>query len=93
MDLPSRVRKFIVSNFYVSHPERLGDDDSLLDLGVIDSTGVLEIIDFVERELAVAVADSEIVPQNFGTIAAIAAYAARKRALLDPNAVPRRLVG
>jgi acyl carrier protein len=79
MTLRDQIRQFIVVNFYVSRPELVADDDSLLDLGVIDSTGVLEIVDFVERELGVTVADNDIVPQNFGSIAAVASFVAARR--------------
>ena len=79
MSVTEQIRKFIIDNFYVSHPEEVRDDDSLLELGVIDSTGVLEIVDYVEREHGIAVGDQEIVPDNFGAISAIAAYVERKR--------------
>ena len=79
MTLREQLRHFIVINFYVSRPELVGDEDSLLDLGVIDSTGVLEIVDFVERDLGVSVADADIVPQNFGSIAAVAAFVESRR--------------
>jgi len=79
MTLRDQIRQFIIINFYVSRPELVSDDDSLLDLGVIDSTGVLEIVDFVERELGVTVADSDIVSQHFGSIAAVAAFVEARR--------------
>jgi acyl carrier protein len=78
--LKELVRRFITSNFYVAEPQKLQDSDSLLDSGVIDSTGVLEVIDFVESEFKVAVADDEMLPENLDSIANIADYVARKRA-------------
>jgi acyl carrier protein len=78
--LKELVRRFITSNFYVAEPHKLQDSDSLLDSGVIDSTGVLEVIDFVESEFKVAVADEEMLPENLDSIANIADYVARKRA-------------
>ncbi len=80
MPLLEHVRQFIVTNFYIADPELVSDDASLLDLGVIDSTGVLEIVDYVEREHGVMVADTDIVPENFGSIRAIAEYVERKAA-------------
>lgn len=79
MTLREQIRQFITLNFYVSRPELVRDDDSLLDLGVIDSTGVLEIVDFVERELGVTVADGDIVSQHFGSIAAVASFVEARR--------------
>ena len=75
-----RVRTFIVANFYVADVTALADQTSLLDGGVIDSTGVLEVIQFVEAEFAIAVADDEIVPENLDSIERIASYIERKRA-------------
>jgi acyl carrier protein len=79
IDIRSRVRRFIVSNFYVTEGS-LDDDESLLEQGIVDSTGVLEVIAFIEGEFGVQVADDEMVPQNLDSIARVAAYIARKQA-------------
>ena len=71
------IRRFITTNFYVAEPERLGDDDSLLDSGLVDSTGVLEVIAFIEVELGIHVEDSEISPENLDSIARIHAFMTR----------------
>jgi acyl carrier protein len=73
------VRKFIESNFYVPQGETLSDEASLLHSGVIDSTGVLELIGFLEKEFGIQVADDEMLPQNLDSIAKIEAYLLRKR--------------
>ena len=88
MSVLQDVREFIITNFYISHPELVDDGASLLELGIIDSTGVLEIVDYVEREHGIVVGDADIVPENFGSIVAIAAYVERKR-----GSVPRIAVG
>ena len=73
-----RIRRFITTNFYVADPELLGDQASLLDEGVVDSTGVLEVIGFLESEFGLAIEDAEITPENFDSIARIAAFVSRK---------------
>jgi acyl carrier protein len=73
-----RVRAFILGNFYVPDPGRLGDDVSLLGTGIVDSTGMLEVIEFVEGELGVTVGERDVVPENFDTIARIADYVQRR---------------
>ena len=78
MDPKEHILQFIITNFYVSQPELLTDDASLLELGVIDSTGVLEIIGFVESTFGFRVADNEMLPENLGTVARITAYVQRK---------------
>lgn len=75
-----RIRQWVIENFYVADPSLLDDEASLLDRGIIDSTGVLEVIAFIEREYGVRVADEEMLPENLDSIARIAAYVGRKRA-------------
>ncbi len=77
--LARRVRDFIVSNFYVADPGALSDEDSLLVTGIVDSTGMLEVIGFLESEMGVAVLDQEMVPENLETISRIASFVGRKR--------------
>ena len=78
MDATERVRQFIVKNFYVADPSALGDDTSLLDQAIIDSTGVLEVIGFLEQEFGITVDDAEMLPENLDSIGRIAAFVARK---------------
>jgi acyl carrier protein len=79
MDIKQQVRAFITSNFYVADPETLADDASLLDQGIIDSTGVLEIIMFLEDTFGFKVADSEMLPENLDSIENITSFVARRR--------------
>lgn len=79
MDVRSQVRDFVTTNFYVPDPAQLRDEDSLLDLGVVDSTGVLELISFIEEKYAIQVGDSEMVPENLDSIARLVAFVGRKQ--------------
>ena len=79
MDAVEKVRGFVTTNFYVTDPSALSDDASLLDLGIVDSTGVLELVGFLETEFGLCVGDDEIVPENLDTIRRIAAYVGRKK--------------
>ncbi len=72
------IREFIVTNFYVPDETALGDDTSLLDQGIVDSTGVLEVTAFLEQRFGIKIEDSEIVPENLDTIGSIVAFLARK---------------
>jgi acyl carrier protein len=77
-----RVRAFIEENFlFREDVSDLSDDDSLLESGVMDSTGILELVAFLEGEFKIEMSDAEIVPANLDSIASIAAYLERKRAL------------
>ncbi len=78
MTVQQRVRQFIIENFYVAEPSELGDASSLIQGGWVDSTGMLELIAFLESEFAVRIADAEMVPENLDSIERIAAFVARK---------------
>ena len=77
-DILSRVRTFIEENFlFRADASGLSDTDSLLESGVMDSTGVLEIVAFLESEFSVEMKDAEIVPENLDSISSITAYLER----------------
>ena len=80
MDNKTRIRTFIVENFYVQDGASLDDDTSLLGTGVVDSTGVLEVVAFLEETFDITVPDTDIVPDNLDTIGRLDAYVARMRA-------------
>jgi acyl carrier protein len=80
MTVQEQVRRFVLESFYVGDPDELTDDVSLIDSGIVDSTGMLEVILFLEGEYGFHVEDSETVPENLETLDQIAAYVARKRA-------------
>ena len=81
MSEKSKIRLFMLENFVVGlDEEELNDDDSFLDHGIIDSTGVLELVAFLEETYGFEVADEEVLPDNFDSINNLAAYIERKRA-------------
>jgi acyl carrier protein len=77
--LRDRIRAFVDQSFYVAGAAP-GDADSLLEAGIIDSTGVLEIIEFLQKEFGIRVEDEEIVAENLDSVERIAAFVDRKRA-------------
>lgn len=78
-DVLARTRAYIVENFLYMHPDlRFGDAESLLKRGVVDSMGVLELVQFLQEEFGIEVADDEITEQNFDTLAALARYVTKK---------------
>ncbi|WP_428268622.1 acyl carrier protein [Haliangium sp.] len=79
MDTKERVRTFMRENFYVASPDALTDDTSLLEQGIVDSTGILEVVAFIESTFDIQVEDAEMVPENLDTIDGIVAYVARKQ--------------
>jgi acyl carrier protein len=74
------IRNFIVETFYLADEGDLQNDRSLSEAGIVDSTGVLEVIGFVEREFEIQVEDHEMVPENLDTVAGIVRYVIAKTA-------------
>jgi acyl carrier protein len=75
----AQLRTFLTENFLLPGDRAIGVDDSLMDLGIMDSTGVLELSDFLERDFGVHVADHEMTRANLDSIRAILAFLARKQ--------------
>jgi acyl carrier protein len=72
------VRDFIQKNFIFDTSNALADDESLLGTGVIDSTGVLELIGYLEEKFQMTFEDSELVSENFDSILKITAFLQKK---------------
>lgn len=80
MDVKARVRDYILENLmFSSDPSELADDVSLLDRGVIDSTGVLEVVLFLEESFGLQVKASQMLPQNFDSVDNIVAFVQRQQ--------------
>jgi acyl carrier protein len=75
------VREFIISNFFFGDTQAgLSNDDSLLEHGVIDSTGVLELVFFLEEKYGISIDTGELVPANLDSISKAADFVHRKTA-------------
>jgi acyl carrier protein len=80
-DTERKVRQFIEENFLFREDRAaVSDEESLIDAGLIDSTGVLELVAFLEDEFALRLADADIVPENLDSIRAIVRFVEGKRA-------------
>ena len=76
--LKDKIRQFIVENFLFGQDNGLKDDTSFLDEGIIDSTGILELVSFLEEEFSISVEDEELIPENLDSIMNVVAYLERK---------------
>ena len=74
-----QIREFIEENFLFGQPWALGDGDSFLDAGILDSTGVLQLISFLTETWGVTVTDAEVTPDNLDSVDKVSAYLQRKR--------------
>ena len=82
MTTKDAIKAYVAENFLCSNNGfNLSDDTSLLDAGIVDSTGVLELVLFVEERFAIQVLDNEIVPDNFDSINNLTRYIEQKKAV------------
>ena len=83
MDTNKIIRQFIVENFLSGQDNGLQDDASFLDEGIIDSTGILELVSFLEEEFSISVEDEELIPENLDSIVNVVTYLERKTISVD----------
>lgn len=76
-----KLRRFILENYLFSDdPSLLDDNDSFMDKGILDSTGILELIFFLEEEFKIQVGESDMVPENLDSISRLLSYLDMKAA-------------
>ena len=74
------LRRFVVDNFlFGQDDQKISDDDSFLDTGIIDSTGVLELVAFLEEKYQIKVHDDDLVPENLDSINRLVRFLDKKR--------------
>ena len=80
METREILRKFIIENFLFGNEDApLNAAESFLESGIIDSTGILEVVGFLEDEFEFEVTDEELVPDNFDSIDKLIAYIGNKQ--------------
>ena len=77
-DVKDTIRNFIVENYLFGDDEGLENNTSFLDEGIVDSTGILELIEFITTVFSVAVEDDELIPENLDSIDNVTAFIGRK---------------
>ena len=77
------TRNYITENFLYARPDYVvGEDEHLMERGVVDSMGMVELITFLQDQFGVEPADDEITEENFATLRRIAAFVMKKRGVL-----------
>lgn len=74
-----RLRTFIGEHFPASRARALGTGDSLLENGILDSLGILDVVAFLEAEFRIRVTDDDLVPEHFETLERLSAFVERKQ--------------
>ena len=79
-EVRDKVRNFLLDNYlFTDDQSAIADGDSFLDKGILDSTGMLELILFLEEEFEITVDDDEMVPENLDAVDNVVAFVARKQ--------------
>lgn len=78
-----QIRTFIVGKFPLARKRQIADDSRLLESGVVDSLGILDVVTFLERTFRITIEDEELVPENFGSIHDLAVFVSSKTANLE----------
>jgi|WetSurSiteA1Bulk_404760.scaffolds.fasta_scaffold200864_1 acyl carrier protein len=79
MHMKTELRQFIVDNFlYGRDDNTLGDNISFLEKGIIDSTGILELVSFIEDKYGITIEDEELIPDNFDSLTGLSVFISRK---------------
>jgi acyl carrier protein len=77
-EIKNRIRAFIKENFFFGSDYDLKDETSFLEGGILDSTGILELVSFLESEFSISVGDDDLTPENLDSLNNLQAYLKRK---------------
>ena len=79
-EIQKRVREYIIENFLLGEEEAdFFDDQSFLETGLIDSTGILEVITFLEESYEITIEDEEMIPENLDSVENVARFVSTKK--------------
>jgi len=79
VDIKEKIRQFIIDNFFFgSTSESFLDADSFLDNGIIDSTGILELIEFIEENFQITTENDELIPENLDSLNNVTRFVQKK---------------
>lgn len=82
LSIETQIRNYILENFlYTSDQGKLKNTDSFLEDGIVDSTGILELLVFVEETFGIKVEDEEVVPDNFDSVERLTRYICMKKGI------------
>lgn len=80
MPVEAKIRNYVLENYlFTDDQSELKNDDSFLEKGIVDSTGIMEIIFFITEEFEIEVEDEEMIPENLDSVNNIVAFVGRKR--------------
>jgi acyl carrier protein len=84
MTLHEDIREFIVENFLFGDDTGLKDNSSFLEEGIVDSTGIMQLVSFIQEQYLIVIEDEELTPENLDSIQKVADFVQQKRRTLAP---------
>lgn len=78
MSVIEAVKKFLIQKDYIDENDEIGIEDSLLERGIIDSVGIMNLVEMLEKEYNIEIDDDDLMPENFDSLTAIDNYVKSK---------------
>ena len=82
--MEDELRRFVVDNFLYGRDSRFSDNESFIEMGIVDSTGMLELVGFLEKNYGIEVHDVDLIPQNLDSITLLVQFLRRKLSHPEP---------
>jgi len=79
-----KIRDFVLGHFPLAQQRRIADDASLIEQGIIDSLGILEVVTFIESEFGLTLSDDEMITENFESIKSLTEFVAARQGVDTP---------
>ena len=86
MSIREEIRGFIVENFLFGEDGALNDDSSFLKEGIVDSTGIMQLVSFLQEQYLIPIEDEELIPDNLDSITKVSMFVQGKKRLVDAGA-------
>jgi acyl carrier protein len=81
-DMLQTIRRFVIDNYLFGEEGKLADEDSFMETGIIDSTGILELVRFLESTYGIKLTDEELIPDNLDSVNKIVSFIQAKQSVL-----------
>jgi len=78
-----RIQRFLLEKFPLARKSCITRDTALLERGILDSLGILDVVSFLESEFSISIADEDLVPGNFQSLMALSAFVLRKNGKVE----------
>jgi acyl carrier protein len=85
MSIQEEIRGFIVDNFLFGEDGGLREDSSFLKEGIVDSTGIMQLVSFIQEQYLIEIEDEELTPENLDSIRKVSAFIQEKKRLAEPG--------